>query len=98
MTSITLEHKQCLVAGDGNLPVSMAKSAQENGFEVVCISLSGDNYKELKNTHLQGLGITNPASPKQEATDLLKKINNGIKNLFFSCFNKSDYCKNGTYK
>ena len=39
------------------------------------------NYKELKNTHLQGLGITNPASPKQEATDLLKKINNGIKNL-----------------
>lgn len=48
MTSITLEHKQCLVAGDGNLPVSMAKSAAANGFEVVCISLSGDNYKELK--------------------------------------------------
>lgn len=48
MTSITLEHKQCLVAGDGNLPVHMAKSAQENGFEVVCISLSSDNYKELK--------------------------------------------------
>ena len=48
MTSITLEHRQCLVAGDGNLPVAMAKSAQQNGFEVVCISLSSDNYKELK--------------------------------------------------
>ncbi len=48
MTSITLEHKQCLVAGDGNLPVSMAKSAAQNGFEVVCVSLSSDNVKELK--------------------------------------------------
>lgn len=48
MTAITLEHKQCLVAGDGNLPVAMAKSATQNGFEVVCISLSSDNYKELK--------------------------------------------------
>ena len=48
MSNIILEHKQCLVAGDGNLPVQMAKSAQQNGFEVVCISLSSDNYKELK--------------------------------------------------
>lgn len=48
MTNITLEHKQCLIAGDGNLPVNMAKSATQNGFEVVCISLSSDNYKELK--------------------------------------------------
>ena len=48
MTGITLEHKQCLIAGDGNLPVNMAKSAAANGFEVVCISLSSDNYKELK--------------------------------------------------
>ena len=48
MTNITLERKQCLVAGDGNLPVDMAKSASQNGFEVICISLSSDNYKELK--------------------------------------------------
>ena len=48
MTGLTLERKQCLVAGDGNLPIAMAKSASQNGFEVVCISLSSDNYKELK--------------------------------------------------
>ena len=48
MTGITLEHKQCLVAGDGFLPVAMAKSATQNGFEVVCISLSSDNCKELQ--------------------------------------------------
>ena len=48
MSNIVLEHRQCLMAGDGNLPVHMAKSAKENGFEVICISLSSDNYKELK--------------------------------------------------
>ncbi len=46
--NIILEHKQCLVAGDGQLPVEMVKSAKSNGFEVVCISLSSDNVKELK--------------------------------------------------
>ncbi len=46
--SVTLEHKQGLIAGDGLLPVKMAQHAKENGFEVVCISLSGDNYKKLK--------------------------------------------------
>ena len=48
MTNITLERRQCLVAGDGNLPIAMAKSAQQNGFEIICISLSSDNYNELK--------------------------------------------------
>lgn len=48
MENIILNHKQCLIAGDGNLPVNMAKSAKQNGFEVICISLSSDNYKELK--------------------------------------------------
>ena len=48
MSNIILEHKQCLVAGDGNLPIAMAKSAKQNGFEVICISLSSDNYKELQ--------------------------------------------------
>ena len=45
---IELEHIQGLIAGDGLLPVKMAKNAKENGFEVVAISLSGDNYKQLK--------------------------------------------------
>lgn len=48
MTNLVLERKQCLIAGDGQLPIEMAKSAKENGFEVVCVSLSSDNYKELK--------------------------------------------------
>jgi len=46
--AVELENKQGLIAGDGILPVKMAKYAKENGFEVVCISLSGDNEKELK--------------------------------------------------
>ena len=46
--SVALEHKQGLIAGDGLLPVKMAQYAKENGFEVVAISLSGDNYKQLK--------------------------------------------------
>ena len=43
-----LESKQGLIAGDGSLPVKMAQYAKENGFEVVCISLSGDNVNQLK--------------------------------------------------
>ncbi|MCI1273321.1 MAG: UDP-2,3-diacylglucosamine diphosphatase LpxI [Clostridiaceae bacterium] len=43
-----LEHKQGLIAGDGCLPVQMAQYAKENGFEVVCISLSRDNVRDLK--------------------------------------------------
>ena len=46
--NLILEHKQCLIAGDGSLPVLMAKGAKQNGFEIVCVSLSSDNYKELK--------------------------------------------------
>ena len=46
--AITLERKQGLIAGDGLLPVKMAQYAKENGFEVIAISLSSDNYKELK--------------------------------------------------
>ena len=46
--SLVLEHKQGLIAGDGLLPVKMAKAAKENGFEVVAISLSDDNYSQLK--------------------------------------------------
>lgn len=46
--AITLERRQGLIAGDGLLPVKMAQYAKENGFEVVAISLSSDNYRELK--------------------------------------------------
>lgn len=46
--SITLERKQGLVAGDGQLPVQLAENAKKNGFEVIAISLSGDNRNELK--------------------------------------------------
>ena len=46
--AITLDKKQGLIAGDGLLPVKMAQYAKDNGFEVVAISLSADNYKELK--------------------------------------------------
>lgn len=46
--NIILENKQCLMAGDGNLPVKMAQTARENGFNVVAISFSSDNYKELQ--------------------------------------------------
>lgn len=46
--SIMLEHKQALIAGDGLLPVKMAQYAKDNGFEVIAISLSADNYKPLK--------------------------------------------------
>ena len=46
--AITLENKQGLIAGDGTLPVKMAQYAKENGFDVICISLANDNYKELQ--------------------------------------------------
>lgn len=46
--ALTLGNKQGLIAGDGTLPVKMAQYAKENGFEVICISLANDNYKELK--------------------------------------------------
>lgn len=45
---IELEKKQGLIAGNGLLPVEVAKNAKENGFEVICISLSDDNKSELK--------------------------------------------------
>lgn len=45
---ITLENKQGLIAGDGELPVTLAENAKKNGFEVVAISLSSDNRNALK--------------------------------------------------
>ncbi|MGN0015256.1 MAG: hypothetical protein ACI37T_07565, partial [Candidatus Gastranaerophilaceae bacterium] len=46
--TITLDSKIGLIAGNGQLPVIWAKNAQTNGIEVVAISLSADNKKDLK--------------------------------------------------
>lgn len=46
--TIELDNKQGLIAGNGQLPVQLAKNAKENGFEVIAISLSSDNRKELR--------------------------------------------------
>lgn len=46
--AITLDTKQGLIAGDGTLPIEVAKCAKNNGCEVVCISLAKDNLKKLK--------------------------------------------------
>lgn len=46
--TIELNKKQGLIAGDGLLPVHLAKNAKESGFDVVAISLSSDNRNELK--------------------------------------------------
>ena len=37
-----------LIAGDGELPVSLAKNASKNGHEIIAISLSSTNKKELE--------------------------------------------------
>lgn len=46
--SLMLENKQLLIAGDGSLPVKIAQHANENGFEVICISLANENAAQLK--------------------------------------------------
>lgn len=79
MTSITLEHKQCLIAGDGFLPIQMAKSATQNGFEIICISLSSDNYHELKK-HCSKVVSFGPGQVNS-ITKFLKE--EGIKQLTF---------------
>ncbi len=48
MSNLILDNTQFLIAGDGQLPVRMAKNAKSNGLKVLAISLSSDNYKELK--------------------------------------------------
>lgn len=77
--SITLESKQCLIAGDGTLPVLMAKGANENGFEVVAISLASDNRKELKK-YCSKVYVYSPGEIKKIKQTL---IDEGIKQLTF---------------
>lgn len=46
--TITLENRLGLIAGNGQLPVIWSQNAQKNGIEVISISLSSDNRKQLK--------------------------------------------------
>ena len=46
--TITLDSKLGLIAGNGQLPVIWSQNAKKNGIEVVAISLSSDNRKQLK--------------------------------------------------
>ena len=77
--AITLDKKQGLIAGDGLLPVKMAQYAKDNGFEVVAISLSNDNYRELKKYCSKVYSFCPGEALKIEET--LK--NEGIKQLTF---------------
>ena len=40
MTELVLEKRQCLIAGDGILPIELAKKVKENGLENLLISTS----------------------------------------------------------
>lgn len=77
--AIELEQKQGLIAGDGLLPVKMAQYAKENGFEVVCISLSSDNAKELKK-YCSKVYSCAPGEAKKIEDILVKE---GVKQLSF---------------
>ena len=77
--AITLDKNQGLIAGDGLLPVKMAQYAKDNGFEVVAISLSNDNYRELKKYCSKVYSFCPGEALKIEET--LK--NEGIKQLTF---------------
>ncbi len=77
--SIELEKKQGLIAGKGQLPVELAKNAKENGFDIIAISLSGDNRNELKK-YCQKVYDFAPGQ-LQKIKDVLQK--NEIKQLTF---------------
>lgn len=43
-----LSKKIGLIAGDGELPVNLAKSAAKQGFEIMAVSVSPDNRRQLR--------------------------------------------------
>lgn len=66
---------------------SMIKALTADNIRTTVIPENGEiayDYKALKDTHLQSLGITNPASPRDEADMLLEKIQEGMKTLDLS--------------
>lgn len=77
--TITLEKKIGLIAGNGQLPIIWAKNAKLNGIDVVTISLSSDNKKELKK-HSHKVYDFGPGQI-QKIADTLQ--NEGIKQLAF---------------
>ncbi len=79
MTNLILENTQCLIAGDGRLPVKMAQYAKENGFNVIAISLSNENSKELEKYCSKVLSY----GPGQVDSIKQALLNNNIKQLTF---------------
>lgn len=77
--SITLETKQGLIAGDGTLPVEVARCAKNNGCEVVCISLADDNLRQLKK-YCKKVYSCHPGEVNKIEKIL---VNEGIKQLTF---------------
>ena len=95
IVSLELENKQGLIAGDGFLPVELAKNAKENGFEVICIALSSDNRNELKKycskvydlapgELLKIKGATNEKITDISASEFSAVSHTNIQNLFIS--------------
>ena len=76
--------------GDGLLPVKMAQYAKENGFDVVAISLSNDNYSQLKNI-VQKVYSFCPGEV-QKIEDALK--NEGVKQITFWVKLIKQFCLN----
>lgn len=77
--TITLDSKIGLVAGNGQLPIIWAKNAKTNGIDVVAISLSNDNKKELRK-HCSVVYDFGPGQIQKIEEALIKE---GIKQLGF---------------
>ncbi|MDD3593148.1 MAG: UDP-2,3-diacylglucosamine diphosphatase LpxI [Candidatus Gastranaerophilales bacterium] len=74
-----LDKVQALIAGDGELPVMVAKIAAREGFDVICISLSHKNRNQLhkycKKVYTFGVG---------EVTKIINTLKeNSVKQLTF---------------
>lgn len=69
--TITLSKKIGLIAGDGELPIVLARSAAQSGIEVVAVSLSSDNRKALKKYCSQV--YSHGAGEIQKTLDILHK-------------------------
>ena len=73
--TITLDNKIGLIAGNGQLPVIWSKNAQTNGIEVVAISLSADNKKELNYIEVYKYPLE---TIFKSGDDIVKLTNNGF--------------------
>lgn len=84
-----LDKIQALIAGDGELPVLVAKMAARDGYDVVCISLSTKNrnelYKYCKKVYAYGPGelLKIHEALKQENAKQLTFIGKVSKEILF---------------